>query len=404
MRLHLIIALVLLTGWALPGCSLSPGVPPRPVSSTSPALSEPTPSPQPMITSTLLTHTPTRSHPTVTSLPSPTFTPTSTTTATPGPTPIPPEGFTTRLLRPNVLPQAYLKDQCEYLRLRWSLEGSSPDTIVVPLMFHGIRDAGKPIPSGDNVTVAEENFLSFVRYAKQLGFQTITSTQLVDFLLHNSRIPQRSMITIVDDRNIGTVEKHFIPVLKENGWTLTMAWIASDTYESLWKRVETVNETGLVDIQSHGFYHHYIQENTPEKEIRQEIFDPIPVLEEHFGHRPIAFIWPGGDFTPLSVQIAREASYQIGFTANSNGPLLFNWIPLKEKDRAVNDPLMVLPRFWSTEANLALDTSLKYAQQAREFAIQNYVQEAAWYRAACNGELPALEQILPETKTPTPKH
>jgi peptidoglycan/xylan/chitin deacetylase (PgdA/CDA1 family) len=211
------------------------------------------------------------------------------------------------------------------------------------------------------------------------------------------------MILIVDDRNAGTVENHFLPVLKENDWTVTMGWIVSDTKDSLWKRVETLNESGLVDIQSHGYNHRYITAQTPLKEIEQELFDPIPVLEQHFGKRPIAFVWPGGDFTPLSVQVARQADYQIGFTANSNGPLLFNWIPLKEPDRAVGDALMVLPRFWSIEANLALDQSLRFAQQARAFAVRNYAQEASWYRTTCRGELPPLEQILPETITPTPK-
>jgi peptidoglycan/xylan/chitin deacetylase (PgdA/CDA1 family) len=324
-----------------------------------------------------------------------TITPTPTVTPTPTATPTLPAGFTTRLLRPQFLPQGYIQDGCAYLGWRWSPENSPPDTVVVPMMFHGIRQAGRPIPSGDHVTVAEEDFLNFVAYAKQLGFQTITTAQLVDFLTHNARIPRRSMILIVDDRNAGTVENHFLPVLQQNHWTVTMGWIIADTKQSLWDRVERLNETGLVDVQSHGLNHHYLTEQTPEEEIRAEIFGPIPILEEHVGKRPIGFIWPGGNFTSLAVQVAREAGYQVAFTANSNGPLLFNWIPLREAERAIGDPLMVLPRYWSSDAGFALNNALAYAEQAGAFAAQNYAQEAAWYRSVCGGELPPLEEILP---------
>jgi hypothetical protein len=78
-------------------------------------------------------------------------------------------------------------------------------------------------------------------------------------------------------------------------------------------------------------------------------------LEQHFGQRPVAFIWPGGNYTPFSVQVARQAGFKLGFTANSQGPILFNWVPLGEAEQAIGDPLMVLPRGWSTALGVNLD-------------------------------------------------
>jgi hypothetical protein len=66
---------------------------------------------------------------------------------------------------------------------------------------------------------------------------------------------------------------------------------------------------------------------------------------------------------------------------------------------------MVVPRYWSSDASFALDHALQFAEQARAFAVQNYPLEADWYRSVCGGELPALEEILPELNggsTPTP--
>lgn len=66
---------------------------------------------------------------------------------------------------------------------------------------------------------------------------------------------------------------------------------------------------------------------------------------------------------------------------------MFNWVPLGEAERAVNDPLMVLPRAWSSAANVNLDEAVKISEQATAFATQNYPVEADWYRTYCGGEL-----------------
>ena len=335
---------------------------------------------------------------------SPTPTPTSTVRAdprvspTPTPTPAPLPVFTSKLLRTGVEPAGYLSVPCDYLRLRWSLEGSAPGTIVVPIMFHGIREAGKKLLEGDDVSITEEQFQSFIWYAKQLGFQTITAAQLSDFLHQNTRIPPRSMILIVDDRRPGTVENYLLPAAQQNNWTVTLGWIIGDTNEALWSWMERLNATGRLDVQSHGFNHIYITDQTAETDIRQEILDPIPIIEQHFGKPPVAFVWPGGNFTSQAIAIAQEGGYQLGFTAFSRGPLMFNWIPLGEEERQAADPLMTLPRSWSTDQTLPLDVGVQISAAAQQAAAQSYPQEADYYRSYCGGELPALTDIL---STPT---
>ena len=66
---------------------------------------------------------------------------------------------------------------------------------------------------------------------------------------------------------------------------------------------------------------------------------------------------------------------------------MFNWIPLGAEERAVNDPLMVLPRAWSSAANVNLDEALKISEQAEKYADANFQIEAAWYQTYCGGEL-----------------
>ncbi len=362
---------------ALAACSQSP--PPNP------------PATQTAVASATRTATLTPSatpSPTASITPSPTVTLTPTNTPTLTPTLAPLDLFNTKKLRPGILPQAYLADNCAYLSKRWSADSSQPGTVVVPIMFHSIVQDGRSIadPQRD---ISVSQFLTFVAYAHYLGFETITTQQLLDFMNNNAPIPQYSMMLIIDDRRPGTIRDQFMPVLEQYNWTVTAAYIASpNDSQWAWDMMDQLFATGRVDVQSHGYTGQvYIYPYTPEDQVVIEIFDAIPVLEEHFGARPISFIWPGGDFTPYSVQIAREAGYQLGFTAFSRGPLMFNWVPQGEPERAIGDPLMLLPRAWSSAANANLDEAVQMSDQAAAFAQQNFSVEAAWYHTYCGGEL-----------------
>jgi peptidoglycan/xylan/chitin deacetylase (PgdA/CDA1 family) len=306
-------------------------------------------------------------------------------------------GFTSKLLNVEVKPSSYISDTCKYLELRWGPGHASPGTVVVPIMFHSIVKEGHTVTSNTDISAGQ--FVDFVTYARHLGYQTITTTQLVDFLYNNAPIPERSMILIVDDRRPGVIREHFMPFLDQYNWTVTLGYISGTVPDSEWKTMEDLASTGRLDVQAHGFLHNgqtYIQDTTKEEVIRSEIFNPIPVLEQHFGYRPTAFVWPGGDFNALAVKIAREAEYQVGFTAYSRGPLLFNWIPLGEDERQMNDPLMVLPRYWSTTAGYAIEQGAAIGKQARLFAEQDYPAEAEWYHSVCGGELPPLPTQNPQ--------
>lgn len=295
--------------------------------------------------------------------------------------------FTTKLLRQGVSPQTYLADNCTYLRQRWSTESSIPGTVVLPIMYHTIAQDGRPI-SDTARDISVSQFLSFVDYAHYLGFETITTQQLYDFLMNNARIPSRSMILILDDRRPGTIRDQFMPVLERFDWTVTSAYIVDPSETQAWVQMDQLFATGRVDIQSHGYKGNiYIYPDTSEDKIKGEIWDSIAVIEQHTGTRPIAFIWPGGDFTPFSVMVARVGGYELGFTAYSRGPLMFNWVPLGEPEIAVNDPLLVLPRAWSSAAAVNLDEAVKISEQAAAFAEQNYPVEAEWYHTYCGGEL-----------------
>lgn len=114
--------------------------------------------------------------------PQPTNIPTNTQTLAETPPPL--EGFIPRLAK-DVKPVTYL-DTCEYRAARWDSHNAQPGSIVVPIMYHGIRKEGGSV--NDNITVKEKYFKETIQHAVELGFQTITIEQLAAFLQRNACI------------------------------------------------------------------------------------------------------------------------------------------------------------------------------------------------------------------------
>lgn len=341
-------------------------------------------------TRSIPTRTPT---PTPTAVP-PTPTPTSTPIRTP---PALPGLFTTTNLDKNILPQTYIKDTCEYLKARWDPNNAAPGTVVMTIMYHSITEDYNPL-AADGSQVHHSDLIRTLEHAHEVGFQTINTTQLADFLDHNTRIPQRSLLIIVDDRKREEFYKtHFFAYLQKYQWTITNAWIsAKDTPDYLWKENEAVVATGMVDPQAHGVVHNInIGEYSTDDFINGELKGSITAIQQHYGKIPIAFIWPGGGFTKRAIELARAAGYRVGFTTNPRGPVMFNWIPQAEKvdpahtywlpEIPAGDPRMTLPRYWSSDAAYRIDDVTQIGEQAAAEAQKNKATELEYYDIVCKG-------------------
>ncbi len=334
---------------------------------------------------------------TQTTAPTATTTVTATATATAVRTPPAlPEIFHSNILAKNALPQTYIENTCEYLKARWDPNNSPPGTVVMTVMYHSVTEDGNPLlPDGSQVH--HKDVVMFMEHARELGFEAITAAQLADFLDTNARIPERSLLIIVDDRKREEFYRtHFAHYLEEYGWTLTNAWIsAKDTPEYLYEENRAVIEAGWVDPQAHGVVHNTpIGEHSPEEYIRGELEGSIEAIQHNFGRTPVGFIWPGGGFSKRAAELAREAGYRVGFTTNPRGPVMYNWIPqAAEVDPAhtfwlpetgAGDPRMTLPRYWSSDAAYRLDDVANIGQQAAAEAARTKAVELEYYDIVCN--------------------
>ncbi len=329
-----------------------------------------------------------------TAFPPATSTPTSakpTATPNPTPTPAPLPVFRAPSLLKGIAPVSYLPDACQALQYRWDPTRAEIGTMVVPVMFHSVVKDGRAL--ADNMSIHEADLKAFMEAAKSLGYETITSAQLLDFLQNNARIPARSLLLIIDDRRQGVVWNNFMPFLQQYDWKVTLAYITGPVVSDWeWSELKRLDETGYVDVQAHGYLHNgesYITEFTKPEVVTQELVKPIEQIQKYLGETPIAFIWPGGNYTPQSVAEARSTGYKLGFTVRARGPVMFNWIPQGDEEQPSGDPLMTLPRFWSTNAYNALYDAVRVSDEVRQDAEEQKGAELDWYAQNC-ADYPAI--------------
>jgi hypothetical protein len=325
-----------------------------------------------------------------------------TSTAQPSATPVPPPTavrtppalpatFVASQLNPLDAPHSYVEDTCQYLYDKWNSNNAAPGTVAMVIMFHGITQEQATRVHD----ISKQDFKQLMDDLKEQGFEAITATQLADFLDHNAKIPARSVVLIQDDRHFAeNFNEHFRPYWEKWGWPVVNAYIAKDERPDLWAENAALAAEGWVDYQSHGFIHNEnMTDASTDEFLTQELKGSKETLEKYFNKTPVAIIWPGGNFGVRPVQFARQFGYRIGFTINPRGPIMYNWVPLADQqdparpiylpEGHVNDPRMVLPRYWPSQVQANLDAIRNIGKDAAAYAEQNKAVELEYYDIMC---------------------
>jgi hypothetical protein len=296
--------------------------------------------------------------------------------------------FQSSYLNPLDTPRTYIEDSCIYLINRWNRLNAAPGTVVMIVMFN------------------EDILYDFDRIMAQLrrqGFKAITTQQLLTFMERNGKIPIRSVLLIQDNSHSVSDFKRFKEYHDLWGWPVVNGWVSDpDTPETLWQENVDLEFEGWVDHQAQGVIPGTVLSDDSSKVvISRELKGAITAFADRYAKTPIAFIWPNGGFGQRPVEAARILGYQLGFTANSRGPVMYNWVPLADDfdperptylpEGKIQDPLMTLPRYSQDQVLDAIDVVRVTGNQAAEFARKNKAIEFEYYDAVCEpiyGKMP----------------
>lgn len=321
--------------------------------------------------------------------------PTEAPTATPDPNREPPElasVFQSALLNPLDVPHEYEEDVCKVIKNRWGAGKAAPGTVVMAIMYHGIV-------KGDTVTqdnaITSERHKQLMQNLHDQGFTAINMEQFIAFMENNDYIPERSVLLIVDDRHSEqNYVDHFKDYYDEWGWPVINAWISADgTSQTLWDGNAHAEEIGLVDHQAHGVVHNEpMSDASTDEYLTGELKGSVDAIQEHFHKTPRAIIWPGGGFGSRPIEFAKRYGYKVGFTTHPRGPVMYNWVPLCDVSDSTRpyymidgnqDPLFVIPRYWSPDASEHVDTVRQIGKAAKEYYESFLASDLEYYDIVC---------------------
>ena len=317
--------------------------------------------------------------------------PTATVPRTP---PALPGTYQSSILRANDIPRTYVADSCQYIKDKWDSTKSAPGTIVMTIMSHRInQDAATSDVA--SLTISSKDLKRLMKSLHDAGFTAINMQQMSDFMYNNAKIPQLSVLFIVDDRSSSSkYNDHFRKYYEEWGWPVVNAYIGLDERPDLWAENAALSAEGWVDYEAHGYIHNTpISDGSTDDFITSEMGGVITTFQKYFNKTPIAYIWPGGGFSKRAVEIGTQLGYKLGFTVNPRGPVMYNWVPQADSynednpyaipETPAGNPLMTLPRYMDITAGDHIDEVRVISQEATAYAEQNKASELEYYDIVC---------------------
>jgi peptidoglycan/xylan/chitin deacetylase (PgdA/CDA1 family) len=205
-----------------------------------------------------------------------------------------------------------------------------------------------PVAS-DGMTVRTAVFESQLDALTRHGYTVVPLRALVAHLRgEGPPLPPRAVVLTVDDGH-RSVYTDMLPVLRRHPVPVTLfvypSAISNATYALTWDELRELRESGLVDVQSHTYWHpNFLEEKrrlTPEaydRLVDSQLARSKAVLEARLGATVDLVSWPFG----IHDEDLRRRAARAGYVAG---------LALGRRHATVHDPLLALPRYLITDGD-----------------------------------------------------
>ena len=217
------------------------------------------------------------------------------------------------------------------------LEKFPPEGVPI-LLYHRFG----PVVA-DSMTVTTPHFESQLKYLRDEGYTVIPLRQVIDFYItKKGTLPSRAAVITADDAH-KTVYTDMYPLLKKYKLPATIfvypSAVSNASYAATWVQLKEMRESGLVDMQSHTFWHPNFKREKKklpaaeyQKLVETQFKKAKQKLEKEFGTKIDMLAWPFGIFDEELMTKAREAGYVAAFT-------------MERRNSKPADNLMAIPRY-----------------------------------------------------------
>lgn len=203
---------------------------------------------------------------------------------------------------------------------------------VPVLYYHSVKE------SADNeVTISPQMLRTQLKFIKDQGYITLTLSEIKNYILNNSPIPEKSIVITFDDGYMDNYSNAF-PILKEFNMVATIFCITSNLDGSYYLSEDALKEMSNygIDIQSHTVTHPQLNKLTYNQQLT-ELKESKKTLEYITGKEIDSIAYPYGDFNEDTIKAAKTAGYTLGFTTKrglsdrSDNPLKLDRIYISSK-------------------------------------------------------------------------
>jgi len=189
------------------------------------------------------------------------------------------------------------------------------ETFTMPILgFHHIGIAPASLSSSAKEWyVSTQKFIEILDLVAQYEYTPITAADLVT-AFETKHIANKPIMITFDDGNIDFYTTVF-PIIKERNIPVTLAimtGVGGKNYV-IKEQLKEMNESGLVDIQSHTKYHAYLTRISKEERM-PELQDSKAFIENLLGKKADVLFYPFGLHDDDVITDAQEAGYTLGVT------------------------------------------------------------------------------------------
>lgn len=199
----------------------------------------------------------------------------------------------------------------------------------------------------DSMTVRVSTFVRQLQYLHEQHYRVVSLSSVVAHLRGEGPAPPPCSVVITVDDGHESVLSDMLPIIRMYRIPVTLfvypSAISNASYAMSWRQLETLRDSGLVDIQSHTYWHpnfatekRRLSPDAYREFATMQVCKPREVLRERLGVRPDILAWPFGIHDEELSSIALGCGYVAGVT-------------LGARLVKATDHVMALPRFLVTD-------------------------------------------------------
>lgn len=201
----------------------------------------------------------------------------------------------------------------------------------------------------DSMTITTPVFISHLEYLKSHGYTVIPLKTLINAYLHKGPPPPPRSVVITADDGHKSVYTQMLPVIQKYHIPVTLfiypSAISNASYAMSWDQLRSLLKTGLIDIQSHTYWHPNFKKERKrlspddyEKFVDMQFIKSKTKLEKELGIKVDMLAWPFGIYDDYLISRLTKAGYAAAFS-------------IEARSATPADDIMKIPRFLLTNAN-----------------------------------------------------